>query len=264
MTKPLRSPLNARKIVGEVYTDEAFDEYAERTHNLHHAFTVTALVLAEMGTLKSGARTKMADQLHVAADIPSYVIANAALAKMGKSGGTVPKDKRKAYVRDTVVFNHALEAMIDSDPSASYKEVLAYLTDSYELLYPNHTLQEKKIAIDNFMASLFGVTNEIVGEQLAGHLGMGVEDANVENDIAGVDRWITVNNKTYGVDFKSSEAAAIEARRKHPDNFIIYTTVPKHILNGKLRLPPEDVARYAPLFKKEVMREIDRHASVVQ
>lgn len=261
MPKPPRSLLDGNRLAGEVLTDEDFEKN-RRNGDLCHAFTQTALALAALGTFESGARTKSADQLNVSARIPHYIVASSALSAAEK-GEKLSYNERKSYVRTTVMFNHALAEMIDSDPSASFGEVRNFLMGVYDSLYTDTTPQSRQVAKARFEQTLTGMTSEIIGEQLAGYLGYDIEDASVEDDMRGIDRFITVGGIRYGVDFKASSVTANKARTDHPRNFIVSTTVPDDVVGGKLRLPPEDVAHYAPFFQKELERELNRHSSVV-
>ena len=262
MSKPPRSRINAEKLYKDVVTDDDFPANMEHFEGLQPAFAATAFALVDMGTEKSGHRTRLADQLNVAAEIPRFVTAVSALATE-KAGGELPHEIHKEFVKDTVIFNHALEAMIDADPSATFGEVRDFFMDMHAGLYPDATAQEKSAIKEQFTQTLSGMASEIIGEQLAYYLEYDVEDASVEDDMRGIDRFVIIDGVRYGVDFKASSVTANKARAHHPKNFIVSITVPDYIVGGKLRLPPEDVAHYAPLFQKEIEREINRLASVV-
>lgn len=262
MTVPSHRRIDAPKLIDSVLGDDDYEKN-KRVGNLCHAFTTTALTLIEMGTDKDGKRPRLADQLDVSTKIPSFITSVTALDKAKSGNYTLPSDVRKKYVVGIVVFNHALEAMIKADPEATPDEVIAFLVGIYTHQYKNSTEKQKTAAKEHFERRLVGMVSEIVFDQLAEYSDYEVRGVSVEDDKDGIDRFIKIGNDWIGADAKTSDAAAKEARIDHPKNFIVSTGIPKDVMKGKLCLSPNNVVRYAPAFKEEIERELERHASVV-
>ncbi|MEO8911552.1 MAG: MjaI family restriction endonuclease [Candidatus Saccharimonas sp.] len=261
-TQPHRQ-INAHELISGVIEDPDYERNSQRTSNLRHAFTTTALALAEMGTDKAGKRTRLADQLDVSAQVPGFIASVTAIDTAKTGNYTLLDDVREKYVSNIVGFNHSLEAMIKADPEASFNEVMKFLMGMYAYQYSDRTDEQTAAVQKHLEERLTGMVSEVIFDQLAEYSNYQVEGASVEDDMSGIDRFIKVGKDWIGVDVKTSSDIAREARVKHPENFIVSMGIPKETMRGRLCLSANSVARYAPAFKEEVKRELERHGFVV-
>ena len=254
--KPPRRPLEAKATLRDVVTDVDFRPNIEaHGGDKQRAFAVTALALVEMGTSESGHRTRSADQLHVASTLDDYVSAQIQL-----DSGNFHPSEIKSLKLDAIAFNHALSQLIDNDPGAKFNEVLTYLSDLYRSIRPLEADERYETVNEMFASTLKGMTQEIIAEQLGGHLGYEVlGEVTPEEEMRGVDRYFGINGEWEGVDVKASSRKANEARAKdHRGRYIIATDIPDEVIGCNFRLSNEDVPKYAKFLQAELDREYQR------
>ena len=263
MLRSPRRPLDARYVVESVVSDNEFKERRQDGTPPRAAFALTAMTLVELGTTTEGNRTHCADQLHVAATLPDYIRAqnNLTSAQTDEYGYGLTTEERRAYVRDTVVFNHALESLIDNDSGATFNEVTKFVYGMYTQLFPRDTPEQRQAIKKDIEMTLNGIRGEIIGEQLLEYLGYDTERPTVEDDMRGIDRHVYFEDGWKGVDFKIDPKMAEKKRLKRPGSLTLTVPVPDDVIGTKLRLDPEDVAIYAPYFATGLAREWQRYSA---
>ena len=263
MLRSPRGPLDARHVVESVVSDDEFQERRQDGTPPRAAFALTAMTLVELGTTPEGNRTRCADQLHVAATIPDYIRAqnNLTSAQTDEYGYGLTTEERRAYVRDTVVFNHALESLIDNDSGATFNEVTKFVYGMYTQLFPRDTPEQRQAIKKDIEMTLNGIRGEIIGEQLLEYLGYDTERPTVEDDMRGIDRHVYFEDGWKGVDLKIDPKMAEKKRLKRPGSLTLTVPVPDDVIGTKLRLDSKDVATYAPYFATELAREWQRYSA---
>lgn len=246
----LRDP---RHLVREVITDEAYEKAPTRS-GCEQAFATAAMVLTELCTSDSDYRTHYGDQLHVASTLLTYVDSQLLL-----DDGGLSETEEKKHKTNAVIFNHALRALIDNDPSADFREVHTYLRNLYRSLRPH---DERQATIDDRLAStLMGMATEIHCEQLAGELGYETKETDVRSDLTGIDQYLLIDGRSWRVDYKLSEHRA-EKARAHDWNgkrLIVSSPVtPQAIVTYGFRLPPAIVTALSRRFQNQIDAEIER------
>lgn len=150
-----------------------------------------------------------------------------------------------------VEFNHAVQDMLDSDPTIEFDEIVAFLSTMHGVINRNRWgddktgwNQEAAWFHHQVEVTVRGMQQEIFGEQIASHIpGVVVErPTDPHDDLRGVDRWITMNGVRFPVDFKASYETARHAREKshHPEQ-IVYTGVEGPRFRKALRLDTRDI-----------------------
>lgn len=263
MLRSPRTPLDAQHIVESVVSDDEFRERRDDGERPHTAFSLTAMTLVELGTTPEGNRTRCADQLHVAATLPDYIRAqnNLTSAQTDEYGYGLTTEERRAYVRDTVVFNHALESLIDNDSGATFNEVTKFVYGMCTQLFPRDTPEQRQAIKKDIEMTINGIRGEIIGEQLLEYLGYDTERPTVEDDMRGIDRHVYFEDGWKGVDLKIDPKMAEKKRLKRPGSLTLTVPVPDDVIGTKLRLDSKDVATYAPYFATELAREWQRYSA---
>lgn len=247
--RPARKPMDARTIFSEVVSDDDFDKNKEQLRSPHRAFAITAHALVDLGSSESGYRSTHVDRLHVAATVDDYVGAKTAL----REEYGLSREEKIAFKRKAIVFNHALEAMIDNDRAAGFSEVKNYLMGLYRMLHPRESPQQYDQVCSYFCEDIKGMTHEIIAEQLAGYLGYDVEPTTVNDELKGADRFFGIGDKWVPIDIKASTYMANKARNDDRNGrMIVATNVPNDIIGCSFFLPPQAVPTYAAAFQREI------------
>lgn len=255
MNSRRHEPLNSLTLFDEIVHDEDFEQHRQG-YDPRTAFGITALTLAELGTSSSGERTRSSDQLHVAATICDYV---RTIGELDESNTDISPVDRKKFVLDSVVFNHALESLIENDPETSYPELFKFTYRLYKQLFPRDTQERNEQVAKSLTSTLNGIRGEIIGEQLASYLGYPVEKATVEEDMCGIDRHLAFEAGWIGVDFKVDPDRAIKARMKRPQSLILTVPVERDVIGTSFYYSPHDVETYAAYLEKELTLEWQRY-----
>jgi len=250
-------PLDPAQIFQDIVRDEDFETNKQKEPSPRIAFSVTALALVDLGTSSNGERTRSCDQLHVAATICDYV---RTIGVLDNTDSNLESDIRKKLVRDRVMFNHALEALVGNDPNTTYPELFKFTHRLYRQLFRADTPERNAIVANSLEKTLNGIRGEIVGEQLAQHLGYPVEGVTVEDDMHGIDRYLGFENNWYGVDFKADPARAMQARMKRPHHMILTVPVERDIIGTSFYYSPDDLDKYANKFEQELGLEWLRYS----
>lgn len=256
MIRSPRRPLDARHIVESVVSDSEFKERRQDGTPPREAFALTAMTLVEIDTTPEGNRTRCADQLHVAATASQYINSKITLDQSGYSSRHARDIKREGIV----TFNHALQHLIDGDPDADFDEVKGFLSNIYRSLHRGSSSEHYAYANRCFFEALKGMANELMGQQMAGHLGYPVEPASEEDDLLGIDCYFGMEGAWQPVDLKtSSHFANIARANDHNGNkLILATNLPNSVVTSGFRLDAEAVQRYAEPFAQEMSREWSR------
>lgn len=152
----------------------------------------------------------------------------------------------------TVKFNHAVQDMLMHDPTVEFDELVSFLSTMHGVLNRQRWADdqagwttEANWFHHQLEITIHGMQQEIFGEQIALSIpGVTVErPTDPREDLRGIDRWITMDNVRFPVDFKASYATARHARSKapHPEQ-VVYTGVEGLRFRKTLRLDTKDIA----------------------
>lgn len=152
----------------------------------------------------------------------------------------------------TVTFNHAIQDMLMHDPTIEFDELINFLSTMHGVLNRQRWgndqagwASEANWFHHQLEVTVHGMQQEIFGEQIALSIpGVTVErPTDPREDLRGIDRWITMDNVRFPVDFKASYATARHARSKalHPEQ-VVYTGVEGPRFRKTLRLDTKDIA----------------------
>ncbi len=174
-------------------------------------------------------------------------------------------------------FNHALKTLIEQDNPPSFDTISKTITDIYDVLNANRWTgdeqgfgKEKKFFKGQLEGVLRGMEQEVIARQLVEYIGKSYAETDpdtgkqvprvevdsnvsVEDDLQGVDMYITLDGVTFPVDIKASERTADNARRKsRSPRHIITSGIPSHRIKGTFRASQEDMEYVSKHFMKKL------------
>lgn len=230
----------------EIHTE---DEFEPRTENLTQTSALNALVGA----------------------MPSFVHGLEGIDHHQKTGELGAKEFRSMKWR-TARFNHTLKALIDLDSSLDFDNITDTATTMYGVLNRDRWGDDRngyegaaRSFRKRFEGVLRGMQQEVVARQVIETINQTnpSDDAqprvivsshvSVEDDLKGVDLYVTLDGVTFPVDIKASERTADSARKKssHPAS-IITSGINSHRLNGSFVADPFLARRAAPDMLKKL------------
>ncbi len=193
---------------------------------------------------------------------------------------TVGRLTRAEYVsmkRRCAQFNHAVKALIENDKSLNAANVVSTVTTLYGVLnrdrwgsdrngYEQEATQFKR----QFEGTVRGMQQEVLAKQIIQEINRACPlrdpatgeklprvsvDANVsaQDDLKGVDMYVTLEGVTFPIDIKASERTAQNVREKssHPQS-IITTGISCPELNGAFRVSPHRAFKAAPAMLEKL------------
>lgn len=221
------------------------------------AINLASRAIAASLTNEHDYRTPEGDKFDVISRLGDFVDNSAKLQELSESHARF--ERKKPYLEGVIEFNHALRAMIDSDPNRSLPEIGNFLANMYTATYqPNTdpTVWPNKLNYFNqqLSAVLIGMRHEIAAEQIIGTMNDVEYDTDVTNEeeMNGADGFVTMNGLTFPVDIKASLQAVERARQKSPtpENIIHSGVRNEDFAHNGFRIPYDTA-----LEKQAVMRD---------
>ena len=227
---------------------------------LRRAVALGSRALAESHTTESGYRSPEGCVYDLVATIDDFADAQRKLDQLEEIGA--PRSERLPYIKEIIRFNHAAKALIDSDPSISFNQLVTFTVRMYQGMHrddpeltDNAREHNRIMWLQNAVSErLHGMRNELAVEQMI----WAIDDESIEyeptteaDELHGVDLYITSGGKRFGIDIKSSQMSAIKARQtsSHPDN-IVWSQVSWEDFNGGFRFSDELARIKAPALQR--------------
>lgn len=258
--------LDAGSAIETILSSDVFDEKRKSGISAEHALVLTAKQVSRdmrsQGDLDPEAR-KQADSLAILGHLDDFTHGLEALRHHHHNEQLGSRASKRAKLR-LVGFNHAVQDMLDNDPTIEFDEIVGFLSDMHGVINRSRWGEDtegwhKEAAWfrQQLERTVHGMQQEIFGEQIASHIpGVTVErPEDPRDDLRGIDRWVTKDGVRFPVDFKASYSTAQKARGKvsHPDQ-IVYTGVEGQRFRKALRLDTRDI----DMRTEQMARQLDR------
>ena len=163
-----------------------------------------------------------------------------------RDGERISRDERRAEVKKTVKFNHALRELIDTNQRLTLREIEQFVGAASMELYDSE--QEREYLLNKLRMCMVGMQHEVVAEQALWTID-GVEDvihADVEDELRGIDLKVIYHGRGVNLDIKASQRAAdmaaMKAQGHRQSSVIVWTGTTSTHLNGHFRGDDETVA----------------------
>lgn len=263
--------LNAGKTIDDVMASDVFRGKIDHGTSPTHALTASAETIAK--NLLRGEHTlddeRKADVYTILSKLDDFTYG---LEGLRHHHQVEPLDKRtvKASKLRVIEFNHAVQDMLAHDPTIEFDEIVSYLSDMHGVLNQHRWgnkhdewHREASWFHGQLEATVRGMQQEIFGEQIALRV-PGVtaveRSSDPEDELRGVDRWVTMDGVRFPVDFKASYAAARHAHEHtfHPEQ-IVYTGVEGPRFKKALRLNTQDIELRTEQMKVQLERARDTY-----
>lgn len=205
-------------------------------------------------------------------ELPSFVHGIEGIRAFHEEGRVDQKAYRSMKGR-TARFNHAIKALIEHDSSLTTENLTATVATLYGVLNRERWTddragyeREAKWATQTFEGNLRGMQQEVIARQVIEAIHDGIPGAeqvpeqlevttqvSVEDDLRGVDMYVTLDGVTFPVDIKASWRTAENTRKKsHHPKSIMTTGINSLELQGAFHCTPEQLQRAAPAMLKNL------------
>lgn len=231
---------------------------------LRRAVALGASALAESHTTENGYKSPEACVYDLISTIDEFARAERQLAALGETDAS--RAERVPHIRSIIRFNHAAKALIDSDPSIGFNQLVTFTVRMHQAMHRDDPESgdeaidhANKVWLHNAVSDrLHGMRNELAVEQILWALddeSLEYEETTIEDELHGVDLFITQNGRRYGIDIKASQAAVDKARltSPHPGR-IIWSQLSWEDFNGGFRISDELARKKAPGLKRALSR----------
>lgn len=259
------SHIDAVQVVGKIADSPEFARNREVGYSTQRAFARSALELAGMNH-----RTNIEDDYRPEA---SKLTAETALYAMvgslpslvyGLEGmqhhnqeSKLPYQTFRSLKERAVQFNHATKTLIDRDPSIEFGKLSATIVGMYGLLNRDRWgndqrgyYKEARQFKNQMEGRLRGMYQEVAAVAVINSMeGVDISvnpDVGAEDDLHGVDMWVTLDGVTFPVDIKASERTAHFARKKSDMPCSIITSgLPSPAYSDTFEVNPEAASAVA-------------------
>lgn len=227
---------------------------------LRRAVALGSRALAESHTTENGYKSPEACVYDLISTIDDFAQAERELASLDEI--RAPRLERLPHIRSVIRFNHAAKALIDSDPSINFSELVTFTVRMYQgmhrddpELFDGEASHSRIVWLQNAVSDrLHGMRSELAVEQILWAIdddSLEYEETTIEDELNGIDLFITQRGTRYGIDIKASQAAVDKARlsSSHPDR-IIWSQVSWEDFNGGFRISDDLARKKAPALKR--------------
>lgn len=226
----------------------------QKLQRRNKAIARSAQALAEFHTSESGYQSPEGTRYELISQLEPFYHAQVTLNQLRSQGHRlgqrVPRETKLPYLKIVTRFNHALKEVLDNDSSLMFDDLLLFMTRMYAGANGVETAQEFH---DEARGAMDGMRHEIGAEQIVGVLGLDYDEASVDDDLKGVDRFIHIDGEIVPIDFKASENKTERARRKsfHPEH-IVWSQLHDADFQGGFRISNEVAHAKAPAMLAEL------------
>lgn len=218
----------------------------------------------------------------VTAELNSYVHGIEGIRHHHEQRG-LGRDTYQALKGRATRFNHALKTLIEQDNPPSFKTISKTITDMYDVLNAGRWdgdekgyNKEKGFFRGQLEGVLRGMEQEVVARQLIDLIGTKhttvdftgkriprvTVDSNVsvEDDLKGVDMYVTLDDVTFPIDIKASERTAENSRRKSAyPRHIITSGIDSRKIGGNFRASQSDMERESDKMLAKLYKARDEY-----
>jgi len=150
-------------------------------------------------------------------------------------------------------FNHAVKAMIDTNPSLKFGEVLSFILSMNQQVNRAHNGPAFEYQVRSI---LVGMRHEIAVEQMLGYMpDVEYRETTVDEDLKGADIFVSINGSPMtAIDIKASYETAQRAKMKAAENgydssHIVWSHINDDDFGASFRIPHDlAMARSAALY----------------
>lgn len=236
---------------------EARKEQAGQTETIKRAAGALALHETRGGEYRS----REGDVFDVISKIDTFASSQAKLESL--KSRNAPRQEKLPYLRDVIEFNHAVKQMVNNNPSLKFDEVVAFVTKMYMLSNQQEirnlkSQEEREAQLGWFKnttsVTLNGMRHELGAEQILGTIDdLDYEDISTEDELHGVDYFVTIGDKRCGIDIKAGQHRTAEARTssRHPER-IIWSQLSNQDFGNNFRIPTEVAQSKAAAMRAEL------------
>lgn len=283
--------LSAAEILNNIASTPEFGE-AQKTYPLARALARTAFI-------RAGMFPKVVDEKKYNVK----KLATTPEARLDRMVGTLPQfveglEGMRSHFRDeppqsaefqaakhrVIRFNHSLKALLEADENLDAENLVVVVTDMYGVMYSDrwgndvegwHAEQAWfKQHIDQ---SVRGMQHEVIASQIITAIGELTDedgkpidisvntDVSIQDEVRGVDMFVTLDGVTFPIDIKASERTAQHARKKsRKPNSIIATGVHTRELGGAFRVSPDKARTLAPSLLEKLRTARNEHLAYLK
>lgn len=248
------------------FREERTKEYLPGA-NLRLAVRMGSLALHEANLSEHGNETRESAVYNLLSHLDSYADAQYDLDVLRSEeaeGIKIPFEEKEPYLKEVVAFNHAAKELVNLDPRITFNELHSFIMflytrqHSHELdgLDEDGRAEYLEWLSQAMKGTIEGMRHELAYEQIIGELqaqgeDLEYEETTPEEELRGVDYWLTYQGKRMKVDVKKSPHSL-----KKPHH--VLSRAEFEDFEGGFRISNEATKRYAPL----VLRDIQRVAGI--
>ena len=157
-----------------------------------------------------------------------------------------------------VEFNHAIKYLLDSDPTLTTTEVSGFLSDVYQEMHEDETNERATEFRDSCEQVLRGMQHEIFAKNIIDSLTPEFTangEVSIEDDLRGVDIFVTYKGVRFPVDIKASTFHVREKRKNSLNpKHIIWSGIHARDVGDRFRLTTQEIAQ-AKGYMRTALRE---------
>lgn len=261
--KKLNTPEYSESVLGKIAQSEEFIEDSQERIGFQDKIRRAASVIALRETFESGYRSPNGDLFAVVSKIDDFARAQDELDECRKYNGTNFRNEKIAPLKTIIDFNHAIKDMVDNNPALDFHEVTEFITNIYHQSHQKEfstlTAEQQTEQISWFhnavKSALNGMRHELGAEQIIGCLyDVEYKETSVEDELKGVDYFVTIDEKTFGIDIKASQKAAEKRKDKGFSNpkHAIWSQLTNDDFGDKFRVPTKVAESKAADMRQEL------------
>ncbi len=257
--------IDTSQVVSKIADSPEFARNHRLGYNTQRTFARTALELAGMNhrlgvedTFQPDTRglTHETALYAMMGSLPSLVYSLEGIRHHNEEA-KLPYRTFRSLKERAVQFNHATKTLIDRDPSIEFGSLSATIVDMYGVLNRDRWRdnsdgysKEARRFRDQIDGVLRGMYQEVATvEVIRGMENVDITvnpDVSAEDDLRGVDMWVTLDGVTFPVDIKASERTAHFARKKSDMPCSIITSgLPSPAYSDTFEVNPEAASAVA-------------------
>lgn len=228
--------------------------------NVPRAVSLGAQALAESFTSEHGYKSRQGTRFEVISRINNLVPSVEQLHYLRQN--RADKATQRPYAEEVIEFNHSLRNMIDNEPKLTFNQVSNFLVNMYTASNKGRFTdireweQNRNKFTQEIEGALRGMRAEIAAEQIIGTMD-DVEydtEVTVDEELNGIDGFVTMRGVEFPVDIKSSQAAMEKARQRshNPEKIIASCVQSSDFQNDTFRLPPETALKKQPHMRAQL------------
>lgn len=246
----------------EEFRKERTKEYLPGA-NLRLAVRMGAIASRETNLSEHGNETRESAVYNLLSHLDSYADAQYDLDVLRSDeaeGVRIPYEEKEPHLQEVVAFNHAAKELVNLDPRITFNELHNFIMfmytrqHSHELdgLDEDGRTEYLQWLSQAMSATLEGMRHELAYEQIVGALqaqgeDIEYEETTPEQELKGVDYWITYEGKRIKVDVKKNPLSI-----KKPHHVVSHVRFED--FNGGFRISNETAQTRAPAALRDIQR----------